>query len=98
LSWSSGAGLGERFREGEVKVYAACIDCEWRGASHKSGLSAKGAVRDGEAHHVATGHAVTVPTFTGGQRVLTATEQPASTTPAPGFAPADLRELFEREH
>jgi hypothetical protein len=55
-------------------------------------------VRDGEAHHVATGHAVTVPTFTGGQRVLTATEQPASTTPAPGFAPADLRELFEREH
>ena len=81
-----------------MKVYAACIDCEWRGGSHKSGLNSKGAVRDGEAHHAATGHAVTVPTFSGGQRVLTATGQPPPTTPTPRFAPVELSELFEREH
>jgi hypothetical protein len=77
-----------------VKVYAACIDCEWRSGGYRSGVSYKGAVREGDAHHARTGHAVAVPKFAGGQRVIS-TREPDDQTAALGFTPADLSELVD---
>jgi hypothetical protein len=51
-----------------VKIQATCIECEWKSGVYKTGMTYKGAVREGEAHHEATGHAVSVPKFARGQQ------------------------------
>ena len=78
-----------------MRMYAACIECDWRSGRSKTRVSAKGAVRDGQAHHADTGHAVAVPTFTGRQRLIKSHQQLDATTPALGFAPAELPDLVE---
>lgn len=50
-----------------MKVQASCVECDWKSGVYKSGMSYKGAVTEGEAHHAATGHAVTVPKFARGK-------------------------------
>jgi hypothetical protein len=54
-----------------MKVQAVCMECGWRSGIYKTGFTYKGAVNEGEAHHAATGHAVSVPEFAmGKQRIL----------------------------
>lgn len=51
-----------------VKVQATCIECGWQSGVYKTGMTYKGAVREGEAHHNATKHKVSVPKFARGQQ------------------------------
>ena len=54
-----------------MKVQASCIECEWKGGFYRTGMTYRSAVREGEAHHQMTGHAVSVPKFARGmQRVI----------------------------
>lgn len=54
-----------------MKIQATCIECGWQSGTYKTGATYKGAVREGEAHHDATGHAVSVPRFARGkQRII----------------------------
>ena len=54
-----------------MKVQATCIECGWQSGVYRTGMTYKGAVNEGEAHHAATGHAVSVPKFARGmQRVI----------------------------
>lgn len=54
-----------------MKVQATCIECPWQSGVYKTGATYKGAVKEGEAHHIATGHDVSVPKFARGkQRII----------------------------
>ena len=54
-----------------MKVQATCIQCDWKSGIYKTGMTYRGAVNEGEAHHIATGHAVSVPKFARGkQRII----------------------------
>lgn len=51
-----------------MKIQATCIECDWKSGTYRTGMTYKGAVREGEAHNASTGHAVSVPKFARGQQ------------------------------